>query len=150
MRDLISAYQFAYQFYNYHHIYRSKLQYEPIRSFTSPISALPLEICKEIWKYLDLNTLTKVILVNKSWQIFSVPYLIMLKQSKVPLLYFKNSFPVEYSKKEKKFQVSVLIPDLSKPLPIQVNHLKENFIVFVFEKGKKFPKKKMGKKSEIF
>ena len=64
----------------------------------------------------------------------------MLKQSKIYLCEFNNTFPVDYSKNNKRFEVGVTVIEPSSPLESQVKYLREHCIVFALEKGNNIEK----------
>ena len=98
----------------------------------SPISILPIDVCNEIWKYFDINTLMNTIMVNKSWQIFTRSHLYKLKMIEIPNQKLTQTFRVDCDNKKHKYQVEILIVRRRKDIKKKTN---SHCIVFALEKG---------------
>jgi len=62
----------------------------------SPIPYLPLEICVHIWSYLDKRSLSKATRACRSWNLFSIPFLVILLEEDCFSRTFKKQLFIKY------------------------------------------------------
>jgi hypothetical protein len=49
----------------------------------SPIDGIPADVCRDIWSFLDRDTLQTTTLVSKQFHLFSLPFVIQNESSNV-------------------------------------------------------------------